>query len=43
MSSGFVTKEFCDLYRVDKLKNFVTNIFLKLVCKPRIGIRASIG
>ena len=40
---GFVTKEFRDLHRIDELKNFVANIFLKLVCKPHIGIRASIG
>ena len=36
-----MTKEFRDLYRVDEMKNFATNIFLKLVCKPRTGIRAS--
>ena len=27
----------------DKLKNFAANIFLKLVCKPRTEIRASIS
>ena len=36
---SFVTKEFCDLHRVNELKNFVTNIFLKLVIKSRTGIR----
>ena len=30
--SGFVTKEFLDLHRVDELKNFAANILLKLVC-----------
>ena len=29
---GFVTKEFLDLHHMDELKNFVTNILLKLVC-----------
>ena len=29
---GFVTKELLDLHRVDELKNFTANIFLKLVC-----------
>ena len=29
---GFLTKEFLDLHRVDELKNFATNILLKLVC-----------
>ena len=28
----FVTKELLDLHYVNELKNFVTNIFLKLVC-----------
>ena len=36
-----MTKEFRDLYRVDELKNFATNIFLKLVSKLRTGIHAS--
>ena len=26
---------------MDELKNFATNIFFKLMCKPRTGIRAS--
>ena len=38
---GFVTKEFRDLHCVDVLKNFAANIFLKLVCKLRTGIRTS--
>ena len=38
-----MTKEFLDLHRVDELKNFVTNILLKLVCWSRTGIRVSIG
>ena len=37
---GFVTKEFCDLQHVNELKNFVANIFLKLVCKSCIRIHA---
>ena len=36
-----MTKEFCDLHCVDVLKNFVANIFLKLVCKLCTGIHAS--
>ena len=36
-----MTKEFHDLHRVDKLKDFAANIFLKLVSKSRTGIRAS--
>ncbi|KAL0015607.1 hypothetical protein SO802_002676 [Lithocarpus litseifolius] len=40
-SLGFMTKELCDLHHVDELKNFAANIFLKLVCKPYIGICAS--
>ena len=36
-----MTKEFRDLYHVDELQNFATNIFLNLVSKLRIGIRAS--
>ena len=36
-----LTKEFCDLHRVDELKNFAANIFLKLVSKPRTRICAS--
>ena len=39
----FVIKELRDLHCVNELKNFATNIFLKLVCKPHIRIRASIG
>ena len=31
-TKGFITKEFLDLYRVDELKNFATNILLKLMC-----------
>ena len=31
-AKGFVTKEFLDLHCMDELKNFVANIFLKLVC-----------
>ena len=31
-AKGFVTKKFLDLHRLDKLKNFATNTFLKLVC-----------
>ena len=37
---GFVIKEFRDLHRGDELKNFVANIFLKLVSKPHTGICA---
>ena len=36
-----MTKEFRDLYHVDELQNFATNIFLNLVSKLRTGIRAS--
>ena len=36
-----MTKELRDLHRVDELKNFAANILLKLVRKPRTGIRAS--
>ena len=36
-----MTKELRDLRRVNELKNFATNIFLKLVSKPRTRIRAS--
>ena len=43
MLYGFVTKELLDLHRVDELKNFAANIFLKLVCQSRTGIHASIG
>ena len=42
-TKGFVTKEFLDLHRLDVLKNFVANIFLKLVCQSHIRIRALIG
>ena len=31
-AKGFVTKELFDLHRVDELKKFAANIFLKLVC-----------
>ena len=31
-TEGFVTKEFLDLHRLNELKDFVANIFLKLVC-----------
>ena len=31
-TKSFVTKELLDLHRLDELKNFVANIFLKLVC-----------
>ena len=31
-AKGFVTKKLLDLHYVDKVKNFVANIFLKLVC-----------
>ena len=41
MLLGFVTKELCDLHRVDELKNFATNIFLKLVSKLRTRIYTS--
>ena len=34
-----MTKELLDLH-VDKLKNFVANIFLKLVCLSHTGIHA---
>ena len=34
---GFVTKEFCDLHRLDELKNFATNILLKLVINHVLG------
>ena len=43
MPLGFVTNEFRDLHRVDELKNFAANIFLKLVIKSCIGIRALIN
>ena len=36
-------KGFHDLYRVDELKNFAANIFLKLVIKLCTGIFAPIG
>ena len=36
----FVIKLLYDLHRVNELKNFAANIFLKLVSKPRTGIRA---
>ena len=31
-AKGFVTKELLDLHRLDELKNFTTNTFLKLMC-----------
>ena len=36
-----MTKDLRDLHRVDELKNFATNIFLKLVSKPRTRIRVT--
>ena len=36
----FVTKKFRDLHRVDELKNFTANIFLKMISKLRTGSRA---
>ena len=36
-------KELLDFHRLDELKNFAANIFLKLVIKSRTGIHASIG
>ena len=41
LSRDFVTKEFLDLHRLDELKNFAANIFLKLMSKSHTGIRAS--
>ena len=38
---GFVTKCFL-IFIVDEVKNFVANIFLKLVCQSRTGNRASL-
>ena len=38
-----MTKELLDFHRLDELKNFATNILLKLVIKSRTKIRASIG
>ena len=38
-----MTKEFLDFHRLDELKNFTTNILLKLVIKSCTGIRAFIG
>ena len=38
---GFVTKCFL-IFIVDEVKNFVANIFFKLVSQSRIGIRASL-
>ena len=37
-----MTKELLDFHRLDELKNFAANIFLKLVIKSRTGIRASL-
>ena len=37
MPLGFVTKELHDLHRVDELKNFATNILLKLVVSHVLG------
>ena len=31
-AKGFVTTELLDLQRLDELKNFAANFFLKLVC-----------
>ena len=36
-----MTKELHDLHRVDELKKFAANIFLKLVSKSRTGIHTS--
>ena len=33
----FVTKELCDLHRVDEQKNFAANILLKLVVSHVLG------
>ena len=41
-SQGFVTKCFLT-FIIDEVKNFVTNIFLKLVCQSRTKSCASIG
>ena len=38
-----MTNKLLDFHRVDELKNFVANVFLKLVCQSRTWIRASIG
>ena len=38
-----MTKELHELHRVDELKNFVANIFLKLMIKSRTRICVSIG
>ena len=38
---GFVTKCFL-IFIVDEVKNFVANIFLKLVCQSRTGSHASL-
>ena len=35
-----MTKKLLDFHRLDELKNFAANIFLKLVIKLRTGIRA---
>ena len=40
-SQGFVTKCFL-IFIVDEVKNFVANIFFKLVCQSRTGSRASL-
>ena len=37
MSQHFVTKEIRDLYRMDELKSFATNILLKLVVSHVLG------
>ena len=31
-AKGFATKELLDFHRLDEVKNFAANIFLKLVC-----------
>ena len=36
-AKGFVTKEFLDLYHVDELKNFATNIFLSWCVSHVLG------
>ena len=38
-----MTNELLDFQRLDELKNFAANIFLKLVIKSCTGIHASIS
>ena len=42
-ATAFVHQEASWSSLLDELKNLVANIFLKLVCKSRTGIRSSIG